>query len=320
MSDVAIDALILNGPGGARVTGASRSDPAVWIREHLPVLAEALNVYGFLLFQDLALSGADEFRTAMAGLVGMPFQYLDASTPRRTITDGVYTSTEYPSELKIPLHSELSFSAKFPRYICFYCVRPAPAGGETLLAWTAALHAVIEPEIRSRFENRMLRYIRNYYDWATPTWQRAFATDRIAEVSEVCRESGIDHRWQDGVLHTEQTRPASIVGSEAGEKLWFNQAHLFHICQLDADTRGAIEEMFTPDLYPRHVVFGDNTPIAEDDIRAVTAAMEREEMSIPLRKGEVVIVDNLRFAHGRAPYSGDRCILVLLASPHRSAP
>lgn len=320
MSDVVVDALRLNGPGGARVSGASSSDPAVWLREHLHALAEALDAYGFLLFQDLALSGPDEFRTAMTGLVGMPFQYLDASTPRRTIADGVYTSTEYPRELKIPLHSELSFSARFPRYICFYCVNPAPAGGETLLASTAALHAAIEPTIRSRFESRMLRYIRNYYDWATPTWQRAFATDRIADVSDLCRQSGIDHEWRDGVLHTEQTRPASIGATKVDEKLWFNQAHLFHVSQLDADTRGAIEEMFSPDLYPRHVVFGDNTPIAEEDIRAVTAAMEREEMSIPLRKGEVAIVDNLRFAHGRAPYAGDRSILVLLASPQRSEP
>jgi hypothetical protein len=49
-----------------------------------------------------------------------------------------------------------------------------------------------------------------------------------------------------------------------------------------------------------------------DELRAI---YRQETIMFPWRKGDLLMVDNMLVAHGRAPYSGTRRIVVGMAEP-----
>lgn len=101
----------------------------------------------------------------------------------------------------------------------------------------------------------------------------------------------------------------------SAEPLWFNQAHLFHPFRLGADTREALEELYTPAELPRNALFGDGEPIPDVIAAEVLEAAERAAVDIALEAGDVLIADNLRVAHGRRGFTGDRRIFVTMSAP-----
>src|SRR5690606_5090489 len=93
------------------------------------------------------------------------------------------------------------------------------------------------------------------------------------------------------------------------EIIWFNQAHLFHISGYSFMAADLSENIGEAKL-PRNVYFADGTPIEDADIAAIQAAFDKNELSFDWQAGDVLLLDNMRFCHGRNPFIGDRKILV----------
>lgn len=274
-----------------------------------------VDTYGFALLRGSGVASNAEFRALGERIMGESVPYRDASTPRSLVDAGVYSVTDYPAELDIPPHNEQSYSAVVPRYIAFYCERPADVGGETVLAESAAWREQISPATRERFEAGGVLYVRNFYDWLTPAWQTVFATDSRTEATERCQASGGRCEWAADALRTVQHGPAVIRHPVSGAVLWFNQAHLFHPSRLDADTRGALEELYEPAVMPRTALYGDGERIPDEPIAEILDAVKRVGRDLRLEAGDVLIADNLRIAHGRRGFAGDRRISVMMSSP-----
>jgi alpha-ketoglutarate-dependent taurine dioxygenase len=49
-----------------------------------------------------------------------------------------------------------------------------------------------------------------------------------------------------------------------------------------------------------------------EELAAIRAAYTAEEIEMPWQAGDVIIVDNEQFTHGRHPYTGKRSILVAM--------
>ena len=87
---------------------------------------------GALLFRGFPKLTIAEFARFARDLAGRQLlHYVAGASPRTQLGGGVYTSTEYPSGITIPLHNELSYTFEWPEYLFFYCVTPPAAGGET---------------------------------------------------------------------------------------------------------------------------------------------------------------------------------------------
>jgi alpha-ketoglutarate-dependent taurine dioxygenase len=243
-------------------------------------------------------------------------EYKERSTPRTAIGKYVYTSTEYPSEQSIALHNEFSYGMSWPMRICFFCLEAPLTGGETPIADCRKVYELLDPEIRGRFIEKQVMYARNYGSKIDLSWQTAFQTTDRAEVEEYCRNAPIDFEWLDGDrLRTRQVRESVATHPKTREVVWFNQAHLFHMSNLDDDIRESLEATFDAQELPRNAYYGDGSAIENWELDLVREAFAKATVLFRWQAGDVLVLDNMLVAHGRTPYTGDRKILVAMADP-----
>jgi alpha-ketoglutarate-dependent taurine dioxygenase len=279
------------------------------------VEAELTRVGG-ILFRGFQISSADDFERFVNTSFAHLLEYKERSTPRTAIGKYVYTSTEYPAEQSIALHNEFSYAMSWPMRICFFCSEAPLTGGETPIADCRKVYQYLDPQIRDRFIEKKVMYARNYGSKIDLSWQTAFQTTDRAEVEEYCRNAPIDFEWlEDDRLRTRQVRESVAAHPKTGEVVWFNQAHLFHMSNLEEDVRESLQATFEADELPRNAYYGDGSVISDDELDQVREAFRKATVLFPWQHGDVLLLDNMLVAHGRTPYTGDRKILVAMADP-----
>lgn len=290
---------------------AAGFDPVSWTQANRERLAEALRHHGALLFRDMGVDDVDTFKRVIDAFSGGPrLSYENRSTPRTHLSDRIYTSTEYPAEFSIPLHNENSYTNSWPGNIFFYAHLPSTGGGETPIADSRRIYAALPATLRERFEQRKVMYVRNYGHLDLP-WQEVFQTRNPRDVEAFCADAGITAEWrEDGQLRTSQVCQAVAEHPVTGEKVWFNQAHLFHVSSLPQAQREALIEACGHDGLPRNAYYGDGGEIEEDALDEIRACYDRHMIAFPWQRGDVLALDNMLYAHGRMPYHGPRKILV----------
>jgi len=286
-------------------------DLAGWARENRQRLETLLAEHGAIRFRDFRLRSIEEFEAFVAAASGELMDYEDRTSPRSEVEGNIYTSTDYPPAESIFLHNENSYSQRWPLKIFFYCVQAAPEGGETPLADCRRVLARLDPELRRRFEERGVMYVRNFGAGVGLPWSEVFQTTERAAVEAYCRANEIECEWLGGErLRTRQVRPATLRHPRSGEAVWFNQVPLFHVGMLEDGVRHELLANFGEEGLPSHVYYGDGSAISEAELEAVVAAYEAEKHLFPWHEGDVLMLDNGLFAHGRQPYAGPRKVVV----------
>lgn len=309
-----------NAPPGCElpvlITPSSPGEPLLQALPHLRAQIERhLRVVGGVLLRGFAVPSVHEFRQVAAGFGHPLLNYEFGSTPRTAVGGGIYTSTEYPAHQSIPLHNEQAYAREWPMKIWFHCVTAAPQGGETPLADSRAIHWRMPAALRERFAPGVL-YVRNYGDFDVP-WQKVFNTQDRAAVEAFCRRAGIRCSWKpDGSLRTEQQCQAIEVHPATGQTVWFNQAHLFHVSNLQPEVRESLEDLLGTENLPRNTYFADGSPIPDALFDEVRAVLDAETVSFRWEAGDVLMLDNMLVAHARAPFKGPRKVVVAMAEPH----
>lgn len=289
-----------------------------WAAAHQDWISGRLLQHGALLFRGFDLREVADFERALTPLVPRRVSYFEGSSPRHSVKGTVYNSTDYPSELPISMHNEMSYAHRWPGRICFFCHTPAEQGGETPLADSRTVYRLIPPKVRQPFEERGVRYVRSLHggQGAGLAWQTVFETADRAAVERYCQEGGIELQWtEDGGVRTRQQRPAVVSHPRTGERLWFNQAHIFHPSDLGEEDAEDLLEIFGEEGLPTYVYLGNGAQIELADLRQIRAAYERATVRFPWQQGDLLLVDNMLVSHGRMPFSGPRKILVGMGEP-----
>lgn len=274
----------------------------------------ALCEHGALLLRGFNVRGEREFADFVSVFSGREFfNYAGGASPRFALDKNVYNSTEYPPDLALELHNELSYSKIYPRELYFFCATAPARGGETTLGDSRRILKKIRPQITELFRRKNILYERNLQaaKGAGYSWQEAFATDDKAEIERVCRAMEADFEWRaNDCLQLRQTCAATAVHPATGEEVWFNQAHGFHTSALDEATRAAFR---AAGQKPRlNSSFADGTPICVLMLEHVREVLRRETIPHKWQPGDILIVDNLLAAHGRMPFSGARKIVLAM--------
>lgn len=290
-----------------------------WLEEHRSLFDTWLHLDGALLLRGFGVDTPDAFHAVAAAVRPELMNYVGGDSPRSSVGDRVYTSTEFPPDMEIGLHNELSYTRSWPSCVFFCCLVAAERGGETHIADGRRVLAELDPAVRERFATRGVIYRQHLRDAGVSgpgkSWQESFETDRRAEVERVCRDQEMEFHWTDRGLHTAVRNPGVLTHPATGEACWFNQADMWHGT---FDTVKAQEEIVgdgigEEDPLGCHATYGDGSEIPRTDLEAVRSACGRSEVAFPWRAGDLLILDNILTMHGRKPFEGARRVLVAMA-------
>ena len=290
--------------------------PADWAMNNRQFVEDNLLRSGAILFRNFNLPEQEHFAHFVRTLFGELLPYTERSSPRHQVGPNIYTSTDYPASQSIFLHNENSYQNSWPMKICFFCIKPAQQGGETPIANCRKIGARISSEIGERFMQKKVMYVRNFGDGLGLTLEDAFQTTDRAAIEDHCRRAGIEAEWKGGNrLRTRAIRPAFEQHPQTGELVWFNHLTFFHISTLERVVREALLAEFDEYDLPSNTYYGDGTPIEPEVLDELRDIYRQEMVTFPWHKGDLLILDNMLAAHGRAPFTGPRQIVVGMSQP-----
>jgi alpha-ketoglutarate-dependent taurine dioxygenase len=303
--------------GGTRVrvleARQQGTDPREWGLTAREMLAAILRDTGAVLLRGFRPLADEEFHAFVADVLGPPLEYRERSSPRTRVTGHVYTSTEYPSHQPIFLHNENSYADVWPTKIAFYGAVAADMGGATPIADVRAVYRQIPADVRDRFAETGVLYVRHFTQNVGLSWQDVFQTADRADVEAYCAAHGYTYEWLADGLRTSRRGQAVARHPATGDIVWFNHAAFFHVSTLEPAVRAGLLAQFGESRLPNQTYYGDGRPIEPHVLDLIRDAYRDHQLSWPWRAGDLLLLDNMFVAHGREPFTGPRRVLVGMA-------
>ncbi|MGY4689621.1 TauD/TfdA family dioxygenase [Salibacterium sp. K-3] len=282
-----------------------------WVKANKSEVTDTLHKHGGILFRDCNITNVKNFHLFINQISGELLEYSDNVTPRSTVKNQIYTSTDFAKDQHIELHNEMAYSHEWPMKIFFYCDIPAQTGGETPIADSRRIYEKLDPTIIKKFSEKNVMYVRNLGLPLGVRWQDAFQTEERKVVEEICKKNNMNCIWKTGDhLRIEQVRPAITRHPVTDEPLWFNQISAFHLTTLNDEIRQELLHQYDEQDVPKNSFYGDGTSIEREVLQEIREVYTEQTVKFPWQKGDILMLDNMMVAHGRTPYTGDRKTLV----------
>lgn len=297
----------------------TRIDLAQWIAQNGGVVEKTLIEHGGILCRGFEVHTADALRGVALASVDALLPYTERTAPRTELAPNVYTSTTHPKEQVIHFHNANSYSMKWPLKIWFGCLTEPDYLGRTPIADCRQMMSLLHADVLDEFRRKGVSYQRNFHPGIGLPWQEVFSTTDPAAVEAYGRENHIEVTFSNSErLRITQRRWATQAHPVTGDEVWFSQAHLFHVASLESTVQETLRGSYAERDLPRHAYFGDGTTIPEATVAHIIECYERASASFAWRRGDVLLLDNMRIAHARTPFSGRRLVAVCFARLHRS--
>ena len=305
-------------PGKPPMLRVDATDDAPrWAAEHRDALRAAVTEHGSLLVRGLGLREPAETEAVFREL-GTLMTEKEAFAERHVYAQGVYSASKWPPNQPMCVHHELSYAVEFPSLMLFACLTAATRGGATPVADAAAVLEALPAALVERFERVGWLLVRNYNDDIGASVAEAFGTEDRGVVERYCRANAIKFEWRpDGALRTWQRRSALVRHPLTGHRSWFNQAAFLSEWTMNSEVREYLVDEYGEDGLPFNTRFGDGDPIGADVVELINGEYEANTVRAPWEPGDLLLVDNIRMAHGREPFEGRREIVVGLSDPVR---
>src|SRR5213596_1904482 len=166
-------------------------DAARWAAEHRDALRAAVVEHGSLLVRGLRLRDVAEIEAVFRRL-GSLMTEKEAFAPRRSYSDGLYSSSKWPPNQPMCMHHELSYLLEFPSLMLFACLTAPTDGGATTVADSPTVLHALPPELIERFERVGWLLTRNYNNEVGASIAEAFGTDDRRAIETYCRANAIE--------------------------------------------------------------------------------------------------------------------------------
>ncbi|MFJ2231454.1 non-ribosomal peptide synthetase [Streptomyces halstedii] len=289
-----------------------------WTDEHRGALEAALLTHGAVLIRGLGVRDAAALARVAEPMSGEIVPETEAFARRRPLGGPVVSSLEWPPDQAMCMHHELSYGLEFPRLLTIGCFTPPADGGITGLADAQAVLAALPQPVVERFTELGWSLTRSYNDLVGVPWSESLGAADHAAAEAYCRANATEFAWQhDGGLRTTQRRSAVINHPLTGRHVWFNQIAFLNEWTMEPAIRDYLVAQFGSDGLPFNTRYGDGSPIDADTVQAINEVYEEATLREPWQAGDVLLVDNIRMAHSREPYSGQREIGMILGAPVR---
>eukprot|EP00746_Dinoflagellata_sp_MGD_P136753 gnl/MRDRNA2_/MRDRNA2_70634_c0_seq1.p1 gnl/MRDRNA2_/MRDRNA2_70634_c0~~gnl/MRDRNA2_/MRDRNA2_70634_c0_seq1.p1 ORF type:complete len:275 (+),score=49.31 gnl/MRDRNA2_/MRDRNA2_70634_c0_seq1:3-827(+) len=238
----------------------------------------------------------------------------------------VYSTGTEPPHQFIRFHNEMIYSNYVPRFIGFGCFKMAiESGGATLLVRNAAVEVSLPADIKQRFKSEGMRYRMRYADQRQNHsdiaktilkvgnyWQVTFGVEDRNEVLKVCTKSERVCTFdENGSLDTFQNVDSYVIdpeGKDGAEQLFFTGIGVVN----GRWTEGPLGHL-PPEDRSFFGSWGNGDPFTAEEDMAMETALQQHSFKVCWQVGDVVLIDNLRVAHAREPFTdGPRQLGVLL--------
>ncbi len=317
--------------------GAPGFDQLLCDQQWLAQVKQAYASTGALLMRGLPIADTAQAEQLLLAL-GVRFDddYLGGASPRSRISDHFFTSTEAPAPYIISFHTEMCYLRQRPGKIFFYCITEPGRYGETPIFDCAGIFADLPKAMQNKIERLGMRY-RRYFGTRKArlfnvykTWMEAFHAQTRAEAEQACRQQGLDFEWQpDGSLVTHAQMPGLMVDPHSGRKcisltLYNGVAAPYDLSKfahrLNPIVRLGLSSFIRLQYAKRDVfmrtLWGDGTPISEDETKTMIDAAWANSNLFRWRQGDLLILDNIRCGHGRLNVIKPRRIAAALGDPY----
>ncbi|SHH71956.1 Taurine dioxygenase, alpha-ketoglutarate-dependent [Chryseolinea serpens] len=283
---------------------------AAWLQENRQKIYSLLQEQGAVLLRGFPIDSAEAFEKTFRQFFPDILTYKNRTSPRDEVISKIYTSTSHPPDQHINMHTENSYAGSFNNFLGFFCLLPSETGGETPIADERKIIASIDAKARTKFENLGVRYVRNTIPGIGLGWRTIYQTEDRQEVEKFLIENNVQFEWiSDDHLRTRWTLPAFRPHHTTGEKVWFNHMYFGHQSLFDP----TVIEFLGEDNLPFTTFYGDGSVIEDDTIQQFNDAYEKYKIVFRWQKGDLLLLDNMMYSHGRNPFTGKRTILVAMA-------
>lgn len=299
---------------------------------HRGALRARLNEHGAILFRGFEVASPEAFTSAMYALGFTPSpDYPFGVSPRPHIENCVHKSTVYANFLVIPPHTEMAYAHRRASWIAFWAQQPPARYGETPLFDMALVFERLPAPLRERLATTTMRYVRHIrHKKALVTFERTIAetfetTDR-ARIAEICDELGIACEWLDGKFLKATTELPAVIDHPVTGRACLNAQFInaFVLIEGIRRVRGRYSlpvrllfEWYIRKQFKKPTVHYRSEPAEGPDFTAAeqqTIANTIYDCSTIFRwrQDDVLVIDNIRTAHGRLNVKGERSILTCL--------
>lgn len=245
---------------------------------------------GVVLFRGFGMDQPD-FVSYTENLTPDFIDYSGGAYARDRIDDNatVLSVTGNRQFFAVPLHGEMFYTKFRPTILWFYCVVPPVSGGETTVCDGVALYRQLSPETQELFKSRPINYIRHYEDG---NWQKIYLSDSVEKVAGLCRERDTEFTYNtdDRSISTEYRCSAITTPLYTDQPAFVNNI----LPVLTQEANGHTHSL---------VRFADGGRIPEDVIAEIKEVSGRLTFGVEWQAGDLVMVDNSRFMHGRHAFN-----------------
>lgn len=219
--------------------------------------------------------GVEQFRTFSNSVSSEIITHVNFS--RRPHGDRTVTSVS-PGNGHLFAHSEMGYLPFRSDIAWFYCEKPASKGGETTVFDGVKVLKRLNPDVRRLFESKKLQFVASLPSsvWSTMFPERASLITYLAQ---------FDHR---------------TFSYEFDASNWLRTKFVISAITKARDCEDLAFCNSLLDGTP--VTFEDNTPIPGDVVHHIIATTEQLAVPIQWQAGDVLMLDNLRFMHGRREF------------------
>jgi len=241
----------------------------------------------------------------------------------------------------VPYHNELLYTNEFPRVISFICVKAPAIGGQTPLTNTIETYYQMPKMMRNKFDKYGIRYVRNLRDkmmeqsitnnpldlGGQKFVQDIFGTNNRDELLNLCEIHGYECEWHlcqtnyTPIMRIQYVVPAVVEYSFGGNKILRSFAN---------SVTGMNGRYFTNynayyDLVPYmerpfHSLWGNGDEFTDEEYAMIEELFTANSIRFDWEDGDIIVADNLAWAHGRYPFEGERNILAIMGEPYARYP
>ncbi len=311
-----LDHIELNGNSLPIVFGDGKQMAGSFIVENLDELRKVYADVGLVLFRNFSKPDTTSLERVSKFLLGKSIEQLGLYTDRKKVSEVVYTATIKHKNDCIPMHSENSYLGEFPKSILFYSKNVAESGGKTPLACLKKVTDSVPDSIKSRVTEHGVMYVRRSGVLPGQDWKSVYPGFAKQGLTEYLQQQNIVVDWEGDALTTHCRLPGLLDHPTTGDELWFNALYSSNSYVVPSVVREYLVREFGEGNLPTDTFYGNGDHLTFEDFSQIKNAYDSNKFSFSWQPADLLWVDNLRYAHGRDSYTGDREMLVIQGNPH----